>query len=126
MTRRRWLFGVLLAGACGTDDPPAPARPPADTAATGDTALDPCVDGPTWDTFTAGDLKTWCLPCHTASLVGPEARQGAPDGVDFDRWSQVVAWESRILARATGPNPDMPPLGGTDPADGERLAAWFA
>ncbi|MEZ4242099.1 MAG: hypothetical protein R3F59_39280, partial [Myxococcota bacterium] len=70
-------------------------------------------------------MRTWCTPCHTAALAGDD-RQGAPPGVDFDRWSEVYAWRERIAARATGPDPDMPPLGGVDPARTEQLAAWLA
>ncbi len=78
----------------------------------------------TWDNFARGYVQTWCTPCH-ASTLGVDERQGAPPGVDFDRWSDVVAFADRVRARATGPQADMPPLGGTDPGDVALFEAWL-
>jgi uncharacterized membrane protein len=67
----------------------------------------------------------WCRGCHSAG-VPDGMRQGAPEGVDFDTHEQVATYAPRILARATGAIPSMPPAGG--PSDAERawLAEWLA
>ncbi len=92
----------------------------------GPTGSDPCGAGaPTWDSFAQGYVRTWCTPCHSASLEGPQ-RQGAPTGIDLDHYSDVIALADRIEARATGPDADMPPLGGVEPDAVERLGAWLA
>ncbi len=92
----------------------------------GPTGSDPCGAGaPTWDSFAQGYVRTWCTPCHSAGLEGPQ-RQGAPTGIDLDHYSDVIALADRIEARATGPDADMPPLGGVEPDAVERLGAWLA
>jgi hypothetical protein len=106
MTALWWLI------ACGTE-PVEPVEPPAS-----------CDDSITWDSFAAGYVQTWCTPCHSEHVAEAD-RQGAPVGLDFDRWSQVVAWIDRVEARSTGPDADMPPLGGTRPDDVERFAGWL-
>jgi uncharacterized membrane protein len=40
-----------------------------------------------------------CGACHSASVVGA-ARNGAPDGVDFDTDDDVRRWNTRIRQRA--------------------------
>lgn len=82
-------------------------------------------ESPTWEDFAQGYVRTWCTPCHTSSLAGAD-RHGAPEGIDFDRWSQVYDWRERIAVRATGDGADMPPVGGVDPADVERFGRWLA
>lgn len=113
MARIRWpLLAALTAGCPGA----APSLDPAPAV---------CEDAPTWHAFAGGFVTTWCTPCHSASLSGP-ARNGAPDGLDFDRWSEVVAVRDRVAVRATGPSPTMPPLGGVAEADVALFARWLA
>ena len=104
------LSGLLLALSCGRKPQPSPCE-------------DPAV--PTWHSFAQGYVRTWCVGCHTASLTGAE-RQGAPEGLDFDTWSEVHEARDRITARATGESPDMPPLGGIAREQVDLFAQWLS
>lgn len=88
---------------------------------------DPCDSPtvPTWHNFAQGHVRTWCSGCHSSSVEGI-SRQGAPDGLDFDRWSQVYDWRERIAIRSTGPDPDMPPLGGIARENVDRFDSWLS
>ncbi|MEQ1566934.1 MAG: hypothetical protein ABMA64_14930 [Myxococcota bacterium] len=98
-------------------------------ACTGDGEADPCADAPTWDGFAEGYVQTWCLPCHSAIVTGPD-RQGAPEGLDFDQWSEVYPYRDRFALRATGEVPEelgpMPPMGGVPQSQVELLGEWLA
>ena len=102
-----WLLGLV---ACSTEPEP--------------TEADACSDEPvlTWANFGQGFMLENCQACHAATSPN---RQGAPEGVSFDTEEQ--AWEllPRILARATGDAPDMPPQDGVDSEDRERLRIWL-
>jgi uncharacterized membrane protein len=76
-----------------------------------------------WENFGEGFVTRYCTSCHGADV--PEAdRNDAPDGVDFDSLEDVVAWASRIEARAVD-FADMPPGGGPGPEERHRLAEWL-
>lgn len=90
-----------------------------------------CGDGPacdtseprqTWETFGAGFMTAQCQPCHASTA--PD-RFGAPEDVVFDTEDDAWIWADRVLARATGEEPDMPPAGGPTPIDRERLVQWL-
>lgn len=106
----RWVL-VLGLGLVGCDESPAEA----DAA---------CADAPvlTWDNFGGGFLIENCQACHASPSV---ERQGAPSDVSFDTEAEAWAWADRILARATGDAPDMPPQGGVSADDRVRLAFWL-
>ena len=87
------------------------------------TALDECSPL-TWENFGEGYLRSWCTGCHHTELTG-DARQGAPAGVDFDDREAVLRQGERIIARASGEAPTMPPVGGSTDAERERLALWL-
>lgn len=79
----------------------------------------------TYQNFAAPFVITWCRGCHGEAQ--PVAmRQNAPVGVNFDTAEQVRGSSVRIMARATGEEATMPPVGG--PTDEERalLAEWIA
>ncbi len=101
------LAGLLFA-ACTVDD----------STGLGDSGLheEPCVDAPaaTWDSFGRGFFTQHCTVCHAAD--SPD-RHGAPPGVTFDSEAEVVALRDRILDRATGDEPTMPPTGGVSEDD---------
>jgi len=126
-THHPLLLALFVLGAsCRTDEPPTEAAttsPP--TASTGDTgtAVDPCGDAPDWGEA-QGYLRTWCLPCHSAT-VASEDRQGAPDDLNFDTYAQVFAWRTAIETRATGPDADMPPVSGATSKATMRFAHWL-
>ena len=109
----RWSLSVLVLFACDADLPVAPEVVETDAC----DVLD-------WDTFAEGYLRSWCLGCHHADLDEAE-RNGAPIGVDFDTEADALLWGDRILARATGDAPTMPPAGGSSPEEAERLADWL-
>ncbi len=130
------LLALLLA--CSAATPPAADKADDDSAAETDSAstadsgaaddsaaIDPfCVDQPvvTWANFGAGFLLEACQGCHASAT--PD-RHGAPEGVSFDNVDEAWAWQPRILARATGEAPTMPPLGGINEADRQLLEIWL-
>ncbi len=94
----------------------------------GDEATTPtaerCDDVPTvsWDTFGHGFLTAYCQGCHADTA---ENRHGAPTSVAFGTPEDAVTHKDRIRARATGESPDMPPAGGPNAAELERLEIWL-
>lgn len=125
----RWTI-ALLSAACATSSGPDaaaagdPSAPGPDAVATADTGRDPACADLTWETAGAPVALTWCAPCHGSGLA-PADRADAPVDVDLDSAAGVLAWADRVLARATGPEPDMPPAGGPTEAARARLAAWI-
>ena len=103
----RLVCVALLASACGADDEPT----------------DACTDAPvvSYATFGAGFLDTQCQGCHASTAID---RHGAPDDVIFDTAADAERFGPRILARAGGTAPDMPPAGGASDDDRERLRLW--
>jgi mono/diheme cytochrome c family protein len=88
-----------------------------------DTGL--CADAPvvTWETFGEGFLRENCQACHASTAVD---RGGAPADVTFDTQDDALRWRTRILERAAGAAPTMPPQGGTTDEDRWRLQVWLA
>lgn len=124
MTRVRvvLLASVLATTACG------PAGEDVGDAADGAAGPDPstsgCADAPlqTWETFGRGFLRAHCQGCHAS---GVDDRRGAPADVVFDAHDDAVRSSTRILARAGGDAPTMPPAGGVPEDDRERLRLWI-
>jgi uncharacterized membrane protein len=121
---RSWPSALAIAvalAACGTDtmtpgggdDEPMP--PPEDVCK--QSYLD-------YQNFGEPFVLNWCRGCHS-SAVPAGMRQNAPIDVNFDTTADVAKHQARIVARATGPAPTMPPAGG--PPDEERalLAEWL-
>lgn len=107
----RFFIGLLAALATGCGDDPRV----------------PCPDGGTtlrYDNFGQGFLEANCNYCHAAVITN---RAGAPTDFTFDTLDEVLARRDRILARAAGDRPSMPP-GPSKPtaADRQRLAEWLA
>lgn len=69
-------------------------------------------------------LEANCNWCHAA---GVQSRQGAPTEITFDTLDEVIRQRERILIRATGDRPSMPP-GPVKPdaADRARFGVWLA
>ncbi len=84
-----------------------------------------CAEAPvvTWETFGEGFLRENCQACHASTTV---ERLGAPEDVTFDTEADALRWRARILERAAGEAPTMPPQGGTDDEDRWRLRVWLA
>lgn len=83
---------------------------------------DPDLPRQTWETFGQGFLTAQCQPCHASTAKN---RFNAPEEVVFDTEEDAWRWADRILARATGDDPGMPPAGGPTPIDRERLVQWL-
>ena len=115
----RLLFPiVLLLSACGDDE-----------QAVDDTGVleaidEACVDAAvvTYASFGESFLLHNCQGCHASTA--PD-RYGAPEEATFDDVEQAGAWADRILARAAGEYPSMPPEGGVDADDRTRLTWWL-
>lgn len=117
MIRAVWL--LVLVGC--TPDPVDPADTGEDPAFTGPAI---CEDAPvtTWDNFGAGFLTQHCLACHASTA--PD-RHDAPDDVTFDTEEEAWTWSERIVARAAGEAPTMPPQGGVSADDRYLLEVWL-
>ena len=131
----RWVFLVLVGCAGKSSDPPplpefddATVTPDTaaqtDTADTAEPAPDFCDDAPllTWNNFGQGFIREACQGCHATDV--PD-RYGAPEDVVFDTVEVTWAQADRVLARATGDFPSMPPLGGTHESDRVKLEYWL-
>ena len=83
-----------------------------------------CSDAPTvtWASWGEGFLIENCQGCHSPATA--EAAQ-APEGLYFADEAEVRNQASRILARATGEQPDMPPQGGVEDSDRYLLEVWL-
>jgi uncharacterized membrane protein len=116
-----WVGFALLVGiiaACSGES--SGGQPPPS-----DPESQPCEDSTlSYQNFAAPFVISWCRGCHGESQ--PVAmRQNAPVAVNFDTAEDVRGQAERLLARATGAAPTMPPAGG--PSDEERalLAEWI-
>jgi len=121
----RWLPALLAASAlpltaatlfaCDEGAPPSP----------GPEAPDWCAEAPvtTWHNFGHGFVIETCQPCHASTAVD---RHEAPEDVTFDTPEDVVAQRERILLRATGLAPTMPPAGGVAAEQRARLEVWLS
>ncbi|MEZ4451540.1 MAG: hypothetical protein R3B09_18865 [Nannocystaceae bacterium] len=108
------------------------------TTPSGSSSLPPCPPGSplTYRSFGGGYLRTWCTGCHSSTLPEVE-RQGAPEGIDFDRPEAIVELAESIHDRAVveaerfvddpnGSASPMPPAGLASGEDRRRLAIWLA
>ena len=104
---------ILLALlACGEEDLPLD-----------DSSVDPCDEAAevTWVNFGEGFFTTYCGACHSETAAN---RYGAPEGVDFDRPSEVRDQEERIRVRVLQEE-TMPVGGGVFPEDLELLETYL-
>jgi len=95
-----------------------------DSADPSDPDPDFCEDAPllTWANFGQGFITEACQGCHASAT--PD-RYGAPESVTFDTVTQAWNQADRVLARAAGDYPSMPPLGGTSADSRLKLAYWL-
>lgn len=109
--RARWAVLALVLAACGdgTSDDTDPL----------------CVDAPlvTWVTFGQDFTRENCQSCHASTSAD---RNGAPESIVFDNEEQVLELADRILERAAAEPPTMPPRGGLELDDQERLRIWLS
>ena len=90
-----------------------------------DSATETCGRTPplTYENFGQGFLRSHCTGCHGV-LLPEEQREGAPLGVDFDTWGDVLNWAERIEIRTA--EETMPPGGGPSAEERAKLAEWMA
>ena len=116
-----WVLFVLALAGCGDA---TPVDRPLETQShpQNEACEDPTL---TWDNFGDGFVRNWCRGCHSPWLNEGE-RHGAPLGLDLATREDLQQHMDRVLARATGDLPTMPPGGG--PSDEERrlLHTWLA
>jgi hypothetical protein len=129
---RSWLFILLSAPyGCGYstelepvpgDDSEAPFE--MDTEHPLDTGPDFCDGVPvvTYANFGESFMTHHCQGCHASTT---EDRHDAPESVTFDSVEEVWSWRDRVLFRAAGGSPDMPPMGGPEADDRTRLEWWL-
>ncbi len=83
------------------------------------------IDGDTWDSFAMGFFAEHCTRCHSTTLVGSAARQGAPDDYNWDVEATVRLHlpEIRNVVGVTMFMPFLPP----DPTceERQRLVRWI-
>jgi len=121
--RAALLAGALLLGCSGEkDDATTVDSGPPVVTDTGGLAL--CVDAPvvTWSSFGDGFMTQNCQSCHRSTSTD---RRGAPDDIIFDTHEDVLDQTDRILARAAGTEPSMPPSGGVHEDDRYLLEVWL-
>lgn len=89
-----------------------------------------CDPSLTYESFGMMFMTSYCTSCHSSTLTGT-ARNGAPEGEDYDTLDGVLAAAEHIDAHAAaGPdatNEEMPPSGAMPTtAEREMLGAWLA
>ena len=93
---------------------------------TASVALSPdlCEEVPlvNYNNFGQGFMTEHCQGCHASTALD---RYGAPEDVTFDTVNQVWERADRILARAGGAEPSMPPADGVNADDRTRLEWWL-
>ncbi len=111
MRHGRWILALLLA-----------CKEKGGESGGAETGL--CADAPVimYANFGEGFLIENCQACHASTSVD---RNGAPDGVVFDTLDDAISQADRILAVATGDAATMPPQGGVDDEDREKLEIWL-
>jgi uncharacterized membrane protein len=111
---RATLVAALLAGAaCGSRD--------ADSAAAITCDRQPPLN---YGNFGKGYLELHCTSCHSAANSETQ-RSGAPVGVDFDSYSDVVQHVALIDRESVGADPPMPPAGGPTRAELALFHEWL-
>jgi len=89
---------------------------------------DPCDDAPvlTWENFGEGFLRENCESCHAEDApYRSSAETPPPDAIHFGDKETALSLRTQILDSAAGDSPRMPPRGGVDIAEREKLDIWL-
>ena len=107
----------LLGCAVPSPTPDVSRAPPAATRA--------CADLPdvSWEAWGAGFFRTYCTACHSSANL--DARNGAPEGIDFDTEASVRA-RAQDVRRVVLENGTMPVGGGVYTDDLVLLEVFLA
>jgi len=120
--------GLLLLGACSSDEDGHPHEEEEEGTPTGSTC--PTDNAPTYEDFAKGFAESYCTRCHSSEKTGDE-RQGAPLDHDFDTEAGFLKHADHVDEHAAaGPdavNTLMPPSN-PKPTEAERrkLGEWLA
>ena len=88
------------------------------------TTPDGGAGGDTWASFAQGFFASYCTRCHSSTLTGV-ARNGAPDGYDWDVESAVRA-RLDVIRSAVGVGNFMPPSAPTPTCvERQRIVRWI-
>lgn len=114
------LCFAMLAAACSA--PPDEGKPTGATCPPSSTL--------SYETFGREFFQTYCLRCHSSSVVEPQ-REGAPDDHNFDTRAEIETMREHIdLSAAAGPNATNELMPVSDPRptleERRRLAEWLA
>lgn len=84
-----------------------------------------CLRDPplTWENYGDYIIGRQCRPCHSVYRREGQ-RAGAPEGVNFDSWDDVLQWADRIQAR-TIDSETMPPAGGMVRQERLLMGEWL-
>ncbi|MEQ1504566.1 MAG: hypothetical protein ABMB14_20170 [Myxococcota bacterium] len=84
-----------------------------------------CLRDPplTYENFGDGLLSRHCRSCHSVA-VRQELRGGAPLGIDFDTWDEVLEWADQIDFTAVQEN-TMPPAATMLQVERDKLGEWL-
>jgi hypothetical protein len=77
-----------------------------------------------WSNFGEGFFSLHCTSCHSSENSDVQ-RSGAPIGLDFDTYSEVVREVSRIEIAAIGDDAAMPPSSKPTEAEIAMLSEWL-
>ena len=111
----RAIVGTVLMFAAGCDDSGGSAPEPVTCD------RQPPLD---WENFGEGFFALHCTSCHSTENSDVQ-RSGAPIGLDFDTYGEVVREVSRIEVAATAPDAAMPPSGEPTEAELTMLREWL-
>ena len=78
----------------------------------------------TYHNFGKGYMDLHCNGCHSA-LLPEQHRVGAPVGISFDTYKEVMDWVDRIDARSNSVDFPMPPGGGPTEKELEMFNEWL-
>jgi uncharacterized membrane protein len=111
-----WIGGALLVG-CG-DDGPAPTPDEMENPQPDCTKITP----PTYEQLLQGTLSH-CVVCHSSTLTG-DARNGAPDGVNFDSYDAAKLVVQQAYGMVKGHYMPYPDGKGITNAERNRFYEW--
>lgn len=83
------------------------------------------IGGDTWETYARGFFESYCTRCHSVENVGRDARNRAPEGMNWDDEASVRE-HLALIRNAVGVANFMPPSDPKPPCDERRrLVRWI-
>jgi len=124
-----FALGSFTLGAC--DDGHNHDDHEHDHAGTPTEAVCPETQTLTYDNFGRAFMQSYCVRCHSSTLVGDEARMDAPAGHDFDTLAGIQEMTDHIDEQAgSGPAATNTVMPYSDPSptleERKKLSEWLA